>query len=180
VPKVAGYLEAVKEVCSKYGALLVYDEIMCGAGRTGKMHAWQHNGVVPDIKVMGKGLGAGVQPIAAMLCNQRVFDAISAGSGFSHGHTYENHAAICAAGNAVLDIIQGLLPNIEAQERLLGSLLREVLEGHPNVGDIRGIGMFWGVSHNNSSFCTGLICVADSTSTRQGHENPLRQQPSDK
>jgi len=78
----------MKEVCDEYGALLIYDKIMCGAGRTGKMHAWQHNGVVPDIEVMGKALGAGLQPIAATLCNKHVVDAISAGLGyFAHGHT---------------------------------------------------------------------------------------------
>jgi adenosylmethionine-8-amino-7-oxononanoate aminotransferase len=139
----------MKEVCDEYGALLIYDEIMCGAGRTGTMHAWQQYCVVPDIEVMGKALGAGVQPIAAMLCNQRVVNAISAGSGsFAHGHTYENHAIVCAVGNEVLSIIRGLLPNIEAQGQRLGSLLLEGLREHPNVGDIRGMGLFWGVSHN--------------------------------
>jgi adenosylmethionine-8-amino-7-oxononanoate aminotransferase len=170
----------MKEVCDEYGALLIYDEIMCGSGRTGKMHAWQQYGVVPDIEVMGKALGAGLQPIAAMLCNKRVVDAISAGLGyFAHGHTYENHAIVCAVGNEVLSIIRGLLANIEAQGRLLGLLLREGLEEHPNVGDIRGMGLFWGVSHEIRSVFTGLTCVVDSTSTGQGHKNSLRKQPSD-
>jgi acetylornithine/succinyldiaminopimelate/putrescine aminotransferase len=169
----------MKGVCDKYGALFIYDEIMCGTGRTGKMHAWQHDGVVPDIQVMGKGLGAGVQPVAAMLCNRRVADAISASSGFAHGHTYDNHPVVCAVGNAVLNIIQGLLSNIEAQGRLLGSLLREGLEDHPNVGDIRGKGLLWGVSYHMSQFLTGLTRTIDKTYPEQGHENPLRRQPPD-
>jgi adenosylmethionine-8-amino-7-oxononanoate aminotransferase len=95
------------------------------------------------LAAIGKALGAGVQPIAATLCNQRVVNAISAGSGyFAHGHTYENHAIVCAVGNEVLNIIRGLIPNIEAQGQLLGSLLREGLEKHPNVGNIRGMGLF--------------------------------------
>jgi adenosylmethionine-8-amino-7-oxononanoate aminotransferase len=140
----------MKEVCDSFGALLIFDETMCGAGRTGTMHAWQHYGVVPDIEIMGKALGAGVQPIAATLFTQRVLATISAGSGyFVHGHTYENHPIVCAVGNKVLNMIRDLLPNIEAQGRLLGSLLREGLQGHPNVGEIRGVGLFYGVSHSS-------------------------------
>jgi adenosylmethionine-8-amino-7-oxononanoate aminotransferase len=99
--------------------------------------------MVPDIQVIGKGLGAGVQLIAAILCNQCVVNTISAGLGyFSHSHTYKNHAIVCDISNEVLNIIRGLLANIEAQGRLLGSLLRKGLEEHPNVGDIRRIGLF--------------------------------------
>jgi adenosylmethionine-8-amino-7-oxononanoate aminotransferase len=92
---------------------------------------------------MGKALEAGLQPIAAMLYNKRIINAISAGLGyFAHSHTYENHAIVYTVGNEVLSIIRGLLTNIEAQGRLLGLLLRKGLEEHPNIGDIRRIGLF--------------------------------------
>jgi adenosylmethionine-8-amino-7-oxononanoate aminotransferase len=138
----------MRNVCDEYGALLVFDEVMCGTGRTGTMHAWQHYGVAPDIQTMGKGLGAGVQPISALLYNQRVVDALQRGSGsFAHGHTYQNHAVICRVGHAVLRIVQGLLENIIRQGQLLNNLLHEELESHPNVGNIRGRGLCRGVGH---------------------------------
>ncbi|KAH7061865.1 pyridoxal phosphate-dependent transferase [Paraphoma chrysanthemicola] len=144
--QVPGYMQAMRDVCDQFGALLIFDEIMCGAGRTGKLHAWQHYGVAPDIQTMGKSLGAGVQPIAAMMCNKRVDEVISAGSGsFVHGHTYEGHPIVCAVGNVVLNTIRRLQPNIEAQGRLLGVLVREGLKEHPNIGDVRGIGLFWAI-----------------------------------
>ena len=80
-PAVPGYFKAMREVCDRYGALLILDEVMCGMGRTGTMHAWQQEDVVPDIQTLGKCLGGGYQPIAGVLVGHKVIDAFSAGSG---------------------------------------------------------------------------------------------------
>lgn len=139
----------MKHVCEKHGALFILDEIMCGIGRTGTLHAWEQEDVVPDIQTIGKGLGAGVLPIAAMLCNLRVTNVLRNGSGsFAHGYTYQNHPVVCAAALEVLKIIHDdkLLENVESLGPLLESLLLANLSGHPYVGNIRGRGLFWGVS----------------------------------
>lgn len=81
MPAVPGYLKAARSVCDKYGALLILDEVMCGMGRTGTLHAWEQEGVVPDIQTMGKCLGGGYQPIAGVLVNHRIIDAFTQGSG---------------------------------------------------------------------------------------------------
>ena len=76
-----GYLAAVRAICDKHGALLIMDEVMCGMGRTGTMHAWQHDGVAPDIQTIGKSLGGGYVPLAGVLANHRVVDVLAAGTG---------------------------------------------------------------------------------------------------
>lgn len=81
VPAAEGYFKAIKDVCDKYGALLVMDEVMCGMGRTGTMHAWEQEGVVPDIQTIGKGLGGGYAPIAGLLAGHRVINTLREGSG---------------------------------------------------------------------------------------------------
>ena len=161
VPAIKGYFKAMRYVCDKHGALFILDEIMCGIGRTGTLHAWEQEGVVPDIQVVGKGLGAGIVPIAAMLCNRRVVDVLRNGSGsFTHGYTYQNHPVVCAAGLEVLKIIHNekLLSNVRQLGPLLGSLLYESLKHHPNVGDIRGRGFFWGVGSLKTYLSFGLRC----------------------
>jgi adenosylmethionine-8-amino-7-oxononanoate aminotransferase len=80
VPSVPGYFKAVKAVCEKYGALLIFDEVMCGMGRTGTLHAWEQEGVTPDIQTIGKALAGGYQPVAGLLASHRVVDAIQKGS----------------------------------------------------------------------------------------------------
>ncbi len=145
VAAVPGYFEAVREVCDRYGALLILDEIMCGTGRTGTMHAWQQEGVSPDIETLGKGLGGGYQAIAGMLISRRVVDALANGSGaFMHGHTYQAHPVACAAALEIQRIIQedDLLSNVRAMGRLLDEQLRERFGAHPHIGDIRGRGLF--------------------------------------
>ena len=77
-----GYLKAVKDVCRKYGALLILDEVMCGMGRTGTLHAWQLEGVAPDIQTIGKGLGGGYMPVAGVLASREVMEALGRGSGW--------------------------------------------------------------------------------------------------
>ncbi len=145
---VGDYLRRVREVCDRHGVLLILDEVMSGMGRTGHLFACAEDGVVPDIVTIAKGLGAGYQPIGAMIASSRVYDAIVAGSGFfQHGHTYMGHATACAAALAVQQIIErdGLLANVlERGEQLRKSLWRE-LGDHPNLGDVRGRGLFVGV-----------------------------------
>ncbi|KAK5715746.1 hypothetical protein LTR17_016656 [Elasticomyces elasticus] len=156
---VKGYFKAVRRVCDKYGALLILDEIMCGSGRIGPspterfpkpLHAWQDPliGIVPDIMTVAKGLGGGYMPIAAMLANHKVIDALDHGSGsFAHGQTYQGHPVACRAALEVQKIIQeqDLVSNVRKQGGLLGKLLKERLSKHPAVGDIRGKGLFWGI-----------------------------------
>lgn len=145
---VPGYLKAVREVCDKYGVLLILDEVMCGMGRTGTLHACEQDGVVPDIMAIAKGLGGGYQPIGAVLAQQKIVAAMSSGSGFfQHGHTYLGHAVACAAALAVQKVIarDGLLAQVRESGARLEGLLRAALGAQPNIGDIRGRGLFWGI-----------------------------------
>jgi adenosylmethionine-8-amino-7-oxononanoate aminotransferase len=149
VPAVAGYFQAVKAICDKYGALLILDEVMCGMGRCGTLHAWQHEGIVPDLQAIGKGLGGGYVPVAALLVGHKIVDALTDGSGaFAHGQTYQGHPLACAAAAEVQRVIRDekLVENVVQMGKLMGTLLQEKLGEHPNVGNIRGRGLFWGVS----------------------------------
>jgi len=146
VPAPEGYFKAMKKVCEKHGALLILDEVMSGMGRCGTLHAWQHEGVVPDIQTIAKGLGGGYAPVAGMLINHRVADALKNGSGaFSHGHTYQGHPVGCAAALEVQKIMkeENLIENVRINGQYLGELLHKHLDSHPNVGNIRGRGFFW-------------------------------------
>ncbi|MCO4888137.1 aspartate aminotransferase family protein [Cupriavidus sp. WGtm5] len=148
VPPVGDYLKRIRAVCDKYGVLLILDEVMSGMGRTGYLFACEEDGVVPDIVTIAKGLGAGYQPIGAMLSTGRIYDAIVGGSGFfQHGHTYIGHATACAAALAVQRTIveDELLANVLARGEQLRQRLREALGDHPNLGDVRGRGLFVGV-----------------------------------
>jgi adenosylmethionine-8-amino-7-oxononanoate aminotransferase len=145
---VPGYFRAVREVCDRYGVLLILDEVMCGMGRTGSLHACEQEGVVPDLLVIAKGLGGGYQPIGAVLAQQKIVEAMSAGSGFfQHGHTYLGHAVACAAALAVQQVIErdALLDRTRQAGARLHHLLKQAFDEHPHVGDIRGRGLFWGV-----------------------------------
>lgn len=146
VAALPGYFPAMRRVCDRHGALLILDEVMCGLGRTGTTHAWEQEGVTPDIQAIGKGLGGGYQPIAGILIADRIVKALSAGSGsFLHGHTYQAHPVACLAALEVQRIIrdQGLLENVRAMGSLLEEQLRERFAAHDNVGDIRGRGLFF-------------------------------------
>jgi len=148
VPDVPGYLRAMRDVCHKHGALFILDEVMCGMGRTGTLHAWQREGVAPDIETMGKGLGAGYQPIAAVMVSKKIVNALFNGSGqFVHGHTYQGMPVQAAAALEVQKIIREdkLIDNVTKQGAYLEKRLKLALGGHPNVGDIRGRGLFWGL-----------------------------------
>jgi adenosylmethionine-8-amino-7-oxononanoate aminotransferase len=148
VPYVKGYLQAMKDVCHKHGALFILDEVMCGMGRTGYLHAWQAENVVPDIQTLGKGLGAGYMPIAAVLVEKRVVNVLKERTGkIVHGQTYQAMPIQAAAALAVQQVIKNdnLLENVETQGRYLGEQLQKKIGTLRYVGDIRGRGLFWGI-----------------------------------
>jgi adenosylmethionine-8-amino-7-oxononanoate aminotransferase len=148
VPAVAGYLKRIREICDAHGVLLILDEVMCGMGRTGHLFACAEDGVAPDILCIAKGLGAGYQPIGAMLCTATIHDAITGGSGFfQHGHTYMGHAMAAAGAHAVLRrlIDDDLLGGVREKGERLDNALRAAFSQHPHVGDIRGRGLFRGI-----------------------------------
>jgi adenosylmethionine-8-amino-7-oxononanoate aminotransferase len=145
VPAPEGYFPAVRALCDRHGALLILDEVMCGMGRTGTLHAWEQEGIAPDIQAIAKGLGGGYQPIGATLASGRVVDALRDGSGaFQHGHTYLGHPMACAAALAVQRVIRedGLLDRVATMGDLLEQRLTERFGNHHHVGDIRGRGLF--------------------------------------
>lgn len=145
---VDGYFKAIRTVCDKYGVLLILDEVMCGMGRTGHLFACAEDGIAPDILTIAKGLGAGYQPIGAMLASAKIYQVILNGSGFfQHGHTYMGHATACAAALAVQQVIErdNLLQNVRERGLQLRHELQTTLEQHPNVGDIRGRGLMVGI-----------------------------------
>jgi adenosylmethionine-8-amino-7-oxononanoate aminotransferase len=145
---VPGYLQGVRELCTRHGILLILDEVMCGMGRTGTLHACEQEGVVPDLLVVAKGLGGGYQPIGAVLAQARIVDAFRKGSGlFQHGHTYIGHAVACAAALAVQQVItrDGLLAAVQRQGEGLARRLHAAFSEHPHVGDLRGRGLFRGI-----------------------------------
>lgn len=148
VPAVPGYFKRIREICDSNGIHLILDEVMCGAGRTGSYFAYEQEGVVPDIVTIAKGLASGYQPIGAMLCRGEITDALRSGSGFfQHGHTFMGHATAIAAGLATLDVIaeDKLLTNVQQRGQQLIEILRDALGNLPQVGDIRGRGLFIGV-----------------------------------
>jgi len=148
VPAVPGYFKRIREICDTYGVLLILDEVMCGMGRTGSLFACEQEGIVPDIATIAKGLGAGYQPIGAMLCTSEIYQAIETGSGFfQHGHTYLGHPTACAAGVAVLKEFDrlDLIPKVSETGAKLTSALEARFGQHPHVGDIRGRGLFIGL-----------------------------------
>jgi adenosylmethionine-8-amino-7-oxononanoate aminotransferase len=148
VPPVADYFKRIRAICDRYGVLLILDEVMCGMGRTGTLHACEQEGIAPDLMTIAKGLGGGYQPVGAVLLSKQIFEAFSKGSGFfQHGHTYMGHPMAAAAGLAVQDIIRrdGLLANVVEMGGHLQRRLEERFANHHHVGDIRGRGLFRGV-----------------------------------
>ncbi len=148
VPPVPGYFKRIREICDRYGVLLILDEVMCGMGRTGARYVASAEGIVPDLLFIAKGLGAGYQPIGALLVHCKIADAVTQGSGrFLHGHTYMAHTTACAAALAVQRVIdeQNLLPKVARQGELLMQAFQTRLGQHPHVGDIRGRGLFIGI-----------------------------------
>ena len=146
VTAIPGYFKRVRDICDRHGALLILDEVMCGMGRTGTMHAWEQEGITPDIQVIAKGLGGGYQPIGGILIADRVVQALHNGSGgFLHGQTYQAHPVACAAALEVQRIIREdhLVDNVRRMGQRLETALTERFGNHRHVGDIRGRGLFW-------------------------------------
>jgi adenosylmethionine-8-amino-7-oxononanoate aminotransferase len=145
VPAPDGYAKLVREICTKYGVLMISDEVMCGAGRTGTWRALAYDGVEPDIMSVAKGLAAGYVPLGAAICTTAVWEVIRAKDGaFGTGHTFTGHTAACAAGVAVQKIIarDGLLAKVAANGERLKGWMADALAGVEAIGDIRGRGHF--------------------------------------
>ncbi len=148
VPAVPGYFKRIREICDRHGILLILDEVMCGMGRTGTLFACEQDDVTPDIVTIAKGLGAGYQPVGAMLCSSAIYAAIEGGSGFfQHGHTYIGHPMACAAADVVVQKLTdgGMTDRAARMGAVLDAALHDAFGQHPNVGDIRGRGMFLGL-----------------------------------
>ena len=148
VPPVSGYLKAIQDVCDRHKVLLILDEVMSGSGRTGTYFAFEQDDITPDIVTIAKGLGGGYQPIGATIAHGFIHDAVVEEFGsFAHGHTYIGHATACAAALAVSAVIDEdkLLDNVGAIGELLRNELRRAFAEHPNVGDVRGRGLFVGI-----------------------------------
>jgi adenosylmethionine-8-amino-7-oxononanoate aminotransferase len=192
VPAVAGYYQRIRDICDRYGVLLILDEVMCGMGRTGHLFACEADGITPDIMCIAKGLGAGYQPIGAMLCSAQIYDCIEQGSGlFQHGHTYLGHPVAAAAAHAAVTKLteQGLVARAAEQGHTLANALSARFGQHPHIGDIRGRGLFQGMEFvedrdsktpfdptrkfaarfKANAFENGLICYPMS-GTRDGRE----------
>jgi len=138
------YYRRVREICDEFGVLLIYDEIVSGAGRTGTFlaaHRWRAAG--PDLVILAKGLGGGYAPLAAFLAPARLVDAVAGAGGFHVGHTHKAHPLACAVGLAVLDVTIGekLIDNAASMGEYLRSRLREVQQHNALIGDVRGLGM---------------------------------------
>jgi adenosylmethionine-8-amino-7-oxononanoate aminotransferase len=147
-----GYLQSIADICHRHGVLLIADEVMTGMGRTGRNFACEHSGIGPDILVTAKGLSSGYAPLGAVIASKKVVDAIAAGSGaFLHGFTYNAHPVSLAAGRAVLRRIRSsnLVHAADSGVRgTSGSVLKILLESLRDlgaVGDVRGLGLLWGV-----------------------------------
>lgn len=143
-----GYFRRIREICDAHGVLYIADEVMCGMGRTGPLFAMEQEGSYADITTMAKGLGAGYQPIAAVMANESIISAIESGSGqLWNGHTYMSHAVATAGALAVQKFIEdeNLLDNVRQRGKQLENALNLRFGQFPNVGNIRGRGLFWSV-----------------------------------
>jgi adenosylmethionine-8-amino-7-oxononanoate aminotransferase len=148
VPAVPGYFKRVREICDRHGILLILDEVMCGMGRTGTLHACEQEGIRPDLIAIAKGLGGGYAPIGALLIEEKIFNALAEGSSaFLHSHTYMGHPLACAAALAVQQVMRRdkLLENVCRQGDYLSRRLNERFGNHPFVGDLRGRGLLQGI-----------------------------------
>jgi adenosylmethionine-8-amino-7-oxononanoate aminotransferase len=139
----AGYMEAVREVCTRHGVLLIHDEVMSGGGRTGRFFGAQHWPAAPDILAVSKGFGAGYVPLGAMVAQGHIVETVLAKGGFLHGFTYAGNPLACATGLAVIDEIerQGMMQNATSTGALLKAELTRLMDRFPFIGDVRGMGL---------------------------------------
>ncbi|HEY7201046.1 MAG TPA: aminotransferase class III-fold pyridoxal phosphate-dependent enzyme [Candidatus Dormibacteraeota bacterium] len=143
-----GYHQRLREICDRHDVLLIADEVMTGVGRCGAFLAMERWDTVPDLVALGKGLGAGYVPVAGVLAGRRVVDAIAAGSGqIFTGHTHSANPLAAAVAGTVVDITvrDGLPERARRLEPVLGAALGDLLESHRLLGDVRGLGMLWGL-----------------------------------
>jgi adenosylmethionine-8-amino-7-oxononanoate aminotransferase len=148
VPTVKEYFQRARAICDEHGVLLIADEVMTGVGRTGKNFGIDHYGVVPDLIVTGKGLSAGYAPLGAVIAAGHVVDALAAGRGyFEHGFTYSANPLSAAVGSAVLRYLEDhrLIERAATLGKVLGRRLGELKRTHRILGDVRGLGMLWGL-----------------------------------
>jgi len=133
----------VQEICHEFGILLILDEVMTGAGRTGKFMAAEHWNYQPDIIAMAKGFAAGYAPLGAMAAQRNIVDAVMADGGFAHGYTYAGNPLACAAGLAVLQEVQeqNLVLAAEQQGNKLKAGLQDLMSRYEMIGDVRGKGL---------------------------------------
>ncbi|MDX1466364.1 MAG: aspartate aminotransferase family protein [Halomonas sp.] len=141
------YLEGLRALCDEFGCLLIFDEVLCGVGRTGTWFAYQHYGVAPDLLTTAKGLGAGYYPIGALLAREAIVETVMASGGFQHGHTYAGNPLACATGLAAVEAVrrEGLLDNVRARGEQLQRGLEALKARYAWLGDVRGLGLLWGV-----------------------------------
>jgi adenosylmethionine-8-amino-7-oxononanoate aminotransferase len=145
-PPAPGYFKRIREICDAHGVLLILDEVMCGMGRTGTRFAFEQEGIVPDMVALAKGLSAGYAPFGALILADKIHRAIETGSkAVMHGHTFMGHALGCTAALAAQRYIDdnNLLQAVQEHGAYLERKLKERFGQHPNVGDIRGRGLFW-------------------------------------
>ncbi|MBE3752190.1 aspartate aminotransferase family protein [Vibrio parahaemolyticus] len=179
VPATQGYFKRIREICDQYDVLLILDEVMCGVGRSGSFFAFEQEEVEPDLVCMAKGLGAGYQPIGAVVANDRVYQAIADGSGFfQHGHTFMAHPVACAAAVATIETVfqDDLLTAVNQQSALLRNELTSALGHLPYIGDIRGKGLFFGielVADKESKAPLSKATLADKRIKQRAMENGL-------
>ncbi|HEX9415130.1 MAG TPA: aminotransferase class III-fold pyridoxal phosphate-dependent enzyme, partial [Gaiellaceae bacterium] len=146
IPPPPGYLQAIREVCDRHGILLILDEVMAGFGRTGRWFACEHWDVVPDILTTAKGINSGYVPLGAMTVSEQIGDWLR-DHPFAGGLTYSGHPLACAAGVASIEAFreEGVVENAAAMGELLAGELPRLAERHSCVGDVRGLGLFWGL-----------------------------------
>ncbi len=175
-----GYLQSIAEICCRHGVLLIADEVMTGMGRTGRNFAVDHwlnsqNNFAPDILVAAKGLSSGYAPLGAVIASKKVVDAIADGSGaILHGYTYNAHPISVAVGLAVLRRIQSqkLVTAADSDMGTVGSALKSALESLrdlPHVGDVRGLGLMWGVEFVRDKKTKEPFAAKDNVAAHIGH-----------
>lgn len=176
-PAPAGYFTRIREICDEHGVLYIADEVMCGMGRTGSMFALEQEGIAADITTTAKGLGAGYQPIAAVIAAEKVVTAIQNGSGkLWNGHTYMSHAIATAGALAVQKVVEDdkLLQNVRERGAQLEAELRTAFGQHRNIGDIRGRGLFWTIEVVANRQTKTPFPVKDGIAIRIGAEAKAR------
>ena len=141
-----GYLQSIREVCDRHRILLICDEVMAGFGRTGKWFACENWDVVPDILTVAKGINSGYVPLGAMIISRKLADWVR-DKPFAGGLTYSGHPLACASGVASIEAFQeeGIVENSAAMGEVFAEELRGLQERHPCIGEVRGLGCFWGL-----------------------------------